>query len=166
MTYFGQHKLCWLDNTDVSIKHKTTEHETKHRNIHEIDTNRTHPSDINSCSCITTWPVTLCRVYLIRSLFWLCYSSRFSLNMHVFIRHFYRNVTLKRNVHNCSRAQLLRIRASDSWLTLEDTGSNPVLPCYNLGQVFHYTLLQFTQLYKRIPGYRQWWIRVRAHFAH
>ena len=32
--------------------------------------------------------------------------------------------------------------------------------------VFHSTLLQFTQLYKWVPGYRQWWICVRVVFAH
>ena len=39
-------------------------------------------------------------------------------------------------------------------MTIEDPGSEPV------GKFVHSTLLQFTQLYERVPGYRQWWIFV------
>ena len=35
-----------------------------------------------------------------------------------------------------------------------------------LGKFFHSTLLQFTQLYKWVSGYRQWWICVRAAVVH
>ena len=34
-----------------------------------------------------------------------------------------------------------------------DLCSSPVLPSHTLGKFFHSTLLQFTQLYKRVPGY-------------
>ena len=54
---------------------------------------------------------------------------------------------------------------------LERNGSGVelrILDCgvKTLGKFFHSTLLQFTQLYKWVPGYRQWWICVRAAFAH
>ena len=46
-------------------------------------------------------------------------------------------------------------------IAYENPGMNPVLWCLNpLGKFFNSPLLQFTQLYKRVPGYRQWWICV------
>ena len=39
-----------------------------------------------------------------------------------------------------------------------------VLPCETF-KLF-VTLHLFTQLYERVPGYRQWWIFVRAIFSH
>ena len=35
-----------------------------------------------------------------------------------------------------------------------------------MGKFVHSTLLQFTQLYEQIPGYRQWWIWVYEIFEH
>ena len=51
-------------------------------------------------------------------------------------------------------------------LDYENPGSNPGCGVKTLGKFFHSTLLQFTQLNKLVPGYRQWWICVRAAFAH
>ena len=48
----------------------------------------------------------------------------------------------------------------------ENPGSNPGCGVKTLGKFFHSTLLQFTQLNKRVHGCRQWWICVRAAFAH
>ena len=51
-------------------------------------------------------------------------------------------------------------------LDYENPGSNPGCGVKIMGKFFHSTLLQFTQLNKWVPGYRQWWICVRAAFAH
>ena len=48
-------------------------------------------------------------------------------------------------------------------LDYENPGSNPGCDVKTLGKFFHSTLFQFTQLNN---GYRQWWICVRAAFAH
>ena len=63
------------------------------------------------------------------------------------------------------RAQWLRGRASDSWLWKPGFESCAAV-LKPLASFFHSTLLQFTQLYKWVPGYRQWWICVRAAFTH
>ena len=42
----------------------------------------------------------------------------------------------------------------------ESPGSNPLcyrLPVRSLGIFVHFTAPQSTQLYKRVPSYRQWW---------
>ena len=57
---------------------------------------------------------------------------------------------------SCVVAQWLRVELRS--LDWEDPGSNPALPCITLGKFFHSVLLQFTQLYEWVPGYRQWWI--------
>ena len=66
-------------------------------------------------------------------------------------------------VHTC-RAQWLRGRTLDSTTRTRVR----ILCCVvkTLGKFLHSTLLQFTQLYKGVPGYRQWWICVRAAFMH
>jgi len=46
----------------------------------------------------------------------------------------------------CSGLSLLRVELRT--LDLENTGSNPGLPCKTLGKWLHSTLLQFTQLYE------------------
>ena len=51
-------------------------------------------------------------------------------------------------------------------LYYENPASNPGCGIKTLGKFFHSTLLQFTQLNKWVPGYRQWWICVGAAFAH
>ena len=40
------------------------------------------------------------------------------------------------------------------------------LVCLHVCRFFQSTLLQFTQLHERAPGYGQWWIFVQATFAH
>ena len=62
------------------------------------------------------------------------------------------------------RAQWIRGRASDSRLRgpgFESCAAvlKPWASC------FHSTLFQFTQLYTRVPGYRQWWIYTSRHRA-
>ena len=47
-------------------------------------------------------------------------------------------------------------------LDYENLGSNQVPPSFCVSS----TLLQFTQLYERVPGYRQWWIFIRAAFVY
>ena len=44
-------------------------------------------------------------------------------------------------------------------------GSNVVLLFWPLGMFVHSTLLQFTQLFKRVHGYRQWWKSVQRIFC-
>ena len=56
-------------------------------------------------------------------------------------------------------------RASDS--RLREPGFEPCAAVLKpWASYFHSTLLQFTQLYKCVPGYRQWWICVRAALVH
>ena len=43
-------------------------------------------------------------------------------------------------------------------------GSNVVLLFQKMGKFIHSTLLQFTQPFKRVHGYRQWWIFVCKEF--
>ena len=50
-------------------------------------------------------------------------------------------------------------------LDYENPGSNPGCGVKTFGKFFQSTLLQFTQLYKWVPGYRQWWICIRAAFV-
>ena len=63
------------------------------------------------------------------------------------------------------RAQWLRGRASDSRLR-EPGFESCAAGLKPWARFFYSTLLQFTQLYKWVPGSRQWWICVRAAFAH
>ena len=51
-------------------------------------------------------------------------------------------------------------------LDYENPGSNHGCGAKTFGRFFHSTLLQFTQLNKWVPGYRQLWLCVRATFAH
>ena len=51
-------------------------------------------------------------------------------------------------------------RASDS--QLRESGFELMCCSVRPWEGFHSTLLQFTQLYEQIPGYRYWWIFVRA----
>ena len=65
----------------------------------------------------------------------------------------------------------LKDQQSDSGVELrtldyENPDSNPGCGVETLGKFFHSTLLQFTQLNKWVSDYRQWWICVRAAFAH
>ena len=70
------------------------------------------------------------------------------------------------------RAQWLRGRPPGAVAQGETSGLSTkrsrvrILCCgvKTLGKFFHSTLLQFTQLYKLVPGNRQWWICVRAAF--
>ena len=64
------------------------------------------------------------------------------------------------------RGQRLRDRASDSRLRGPGFEFCAAVLKPWVGKFFHSTLLQFTKLYKRVPGYRQWWICVRAAFVH
>ena len=62
-------------------------------------------------------------------------------------------------------------RRRGSWVEIrtldyENPGSNPGCGVKTLGKVFHSTLLQFTQLNKWVLDCRQWWLCVRAAFAH
>ena len=44
--------------------------------------------------------------------------------------------------------------------SLDNQGSNDVLPYRTMDKFVHSTLLQFTQLYERVSGSKQWWIFV------
>ena len=60
--------------------------------------------------------------------------------------------------------QWLSGRASDS--RLREPGFKSCAAVLKPSKFFNSTLLQFIQLYKRVPDYRQWWICVRAALAH
>ena len=67
--------------------------------------------------------------------------------------------------------RFLHVERRDSGVELrtldyENPGSNHVCGVKTLGKCFQSALLQFTQLNKLVPRYRQWWKCIRAVFAH
>ena len=53
-------------------------------------------------------------------------------------------------VSSSAVAQWIELRT----LNYDNPGSNDVLPCQTVGRFFHYTLLQVSQLYECVHGYR------------